>query len=39
MLIRLFFFAPEIFDLIKDDSRFALLRKLKKNTKMRAPKF
>ncbi|AIW13578.1 hypothetical protein VITU102760_25580 [Vibrio tubiashii] len=33
------FFAPEIFDLIKDDSRFALLRKLKKNTKMRAPKF
>lgn len=33
------FFDPKIYELIKDDSRFSLLRKLKKNTSMRAPKF
>ncbi len=33
------FFTPEIFDLIKDDERFRLIRKVKKDIKMRAPKF
>lgn len=33
------FFAPEIYDLIKDDDRFSILKKLKKKTSMRAPKF
>ncbi len=33
------FFTPEIFDLIKDDERFRLVRKLKKDINMRAPKF
>lgn len=33
------FFAPEVFDLIKDDIRFSLLRKIKISTNMRAPKF
>ena len=32
------FFAPEIYDLLINDSRFSLLRKLKKNTSVRAPK-
>ncbi|MEF1193627.1 hypothetical protein QTO04_30935, partial [Vibrio parahaemolyticus] len=33
------FFAPEIYDLISNDSRFSLVRKMKKNTSTRAPKF
>lgn len=33
------FFASEIYDLIQDDDRFSKLRKIKKNTSMRAPKF
>ncbi|OBT16679.1 hypothetical protein A9266_19000 [Vibrio tasmaniensis] len=33
------FFAPEIYDLLSNDSRFSLVRKMKKNTSMRAPKF
>ncbi len=33
------FFAPEIYDLIINDYRFYLVRKIKKNTSMRAPKF
>ncbi|MFC3153240.1 hypothetical protein ACFOEK_19530 [Litoribrevibacter euphylliae] len=32
------FFAPEVYDLVKSDPQFALVRKLKKNTSMRAPK-
>ncbi|MUK94778.1 hypothetical protein GNP80_20415 [Aliivibrio fischeri] len=33
------FFTPEIYDLIANDDRFSLLRKMKKNTSVRAPKF
>ncbi|HDM8153035.1 TPA: hypothetical protein P0E35_001403 [Vibrio harveyi] len=33
------FFTPEIYDLINNDSRFSLVRKMKKNTSTRAPKF
>ncbi len=32
------FFEPKIYDLIKDDDRFRLVRKLKKDITMRAPK-